>query len=235
MALSRRQKKGSSSIFPTNWDYPNLAKSIAEENVPPALYEKAINAYDGKKYLLLQNQPAQNEDGMDWLYGFYVRKDIADKVGIDPQSVVTKEAFYTFLKAIKDANLQENGQPVFPLGGFSNGWSVGIGNTMFNSGGSYVDKGDGTVEHNFFTKGYEEYTLFYRKLVEEGLMDRKHSPRLTRSPRRKSIRAASPFLPHTIRPFWMPPKNMSLHTLEAITSRSAPWSVRMLNRIALRI
>ena len=36
---------------------------------------------------------------------------------------------------------------------------------------SYVDKGDGTVEHNFFTKGYEEYTLFYRKLVEEGLMD----------------------------------------------------------------
>lgn len=29
-------------------DYPNLAKSIAEENVPPALYEKAIDAYDGK-------------------------------------------------------------------------------------------------------------------------------------------------------------------------------------------
>lgn len=60
---------------------------------------------------------------------------------------------------------------MFPLGGFSNGWSVGIGNTMFYSGAGYVDKGDGTVEHNFFTKGYEEYTLFYRKLVEEGLMD----------------------------------------------------------------
>lgn len=152
-------------------DYPNLSKSIAEENVPPALYEKAINAYDGKKYLLLQNQPATNEDGMDWLYGFYVRKDIAEKVGVDPQSVVTKDDFYNFLKKIKDANLQENGQPVFPLGGFSNGWAVGIGNTMFYSGASYVDKGDGTLEHNFFTKGYEEYTLFYRKLVEEGLMD----------------------------------------------------------------
>ncbi|MGE7055794.1 extracellular solute-binding protein [Paenibacillus glucanolyticus] len=152
-------------------DYPNLSKSIAEENVPPALYEKAIDAYDGKKYLLLQNQPATNEDGMDWLYGFYVRKDIAEKVGVDPQSVVTKEDFYNFLKKIKDAKLQENGQPVFPLGGFSNGWAVGIGNTMFYSGASYVDKGDGTVERDFFTKGYEEYTLFYRKLVEEGLLD----------------------------------------------------------------
>lgn len=151
--------------------YPNLMKSIAPENVPPALYEKAIDAYDGKKYLLLQNQPATNEDGMDWLYGFYVRKDIAEKLGVDPQSVKTKEDFYNFLKKIKDANLQVNGQPVFPLGGFSNGWAVGIGNTMFYSGASYVDKGDGTVEHNFFTKGYEEYTLFYRKLIEEGLLD----------------------------------------------------------------
>nr|WP_154893217.1 extracellular solute-binding protein [Paenibacillus xylanexedens] len=152
-------------------NYPNLAKSIAEENVPPALYEKAINAYDGKKYLLLQNQPATNEDGIDWLYGFYVRKDIAEKVGVDPQSVVTKEDFYAFLKKIKDANLQENGQPVFPLGGFSNGWAVGIGNTMFYSGASYVDKGDGSLEHSFFTPGYEEYMLFYRKLLAEGLLD----------------------------------------------------------------
>lgn len=152
-------------------NYPNLAKSIAEENVPPALYEKAINAYEGKKYLLLQNQPATNEDGIDWLYGFYVRKDIAEKVGVDPQSVVTKEDFYAFLKKIKDANLQENGQPVFPLGGFSNGWAVGIGNTMFYSGASYVDKGDGSLEHSFFTPGYEEYMLFYRKLLAEGLLD----------------------------------------------------------------
>ncbi|MCM3203120.1 extracellular solute-binding protein [Paenibacillus illinoisensis] len=152
-------------------NYPNLAKSNAEENVPPALYEKAINAYEGKKYLLLQNQPATNEDGIDWLYGFYVRKDIAEKVGVDPQSVVTKEDFYAFLKKIKDANLQENGQPVFPLGGFSNGWAVGIGNTMFYSGASYVDKGDGSLEHSFFTPGYEEYMLFYRKLLAEGLLD----------------------------------------------------------------
>ncbi|MGO4374048.1 ABC transporter substrate-binding protein, partial [Paenibacillus sp. MCAF20] len=74
--------------------YPNLAKSIAKENVPPALYEKAIDAYDGKKYLLLQNQPATDADGIDWLYGFYVRKDIAAQIGVDPQSVKTKDDFY---------------------------------------------------------------------------------------------------------------------------------------------
>jgi len=150
--------------------YPNLAKSIAKENVPPALYEKAIDAYDGKKYLLLQNQPATDEDGIDWLYGFYVRKDIAEKLGVDPQSVKTKEDLYNFLKKIKDAGLEANGQPVIPLGGFHNGWAVGIGSTMFYGAG-YVDKGDGTLEHNFFTKAYDEYTLYYRKLIAEGLLD----------------------------------------------------------------
>src|SRR5690606_29107542 len=116
-------------------------------------------------------QPATDEDGTDWLYGFYVRKDIADQIGVDPQSVKTKDDFYNFLKKIKDANLKANGQPVIPLGGFSNGWAVGIGNTMFYGGAGYVDKGDGTIENSFFSKGYDEYTLYYRKLLSEGLLD----------------------------------------------------------------
>lgn len=151
--------------------YPNLARSIAPENVPPALYEKAIDAYGGKKYLLLQNQPATGEDGMDWLYGFYVRKDIAEQLDVDPQSIRTKDDLYNFLKKIRDAGLTANGQKVIPLGGFHNGWAVTIGNTMFWSGASYLPQSDGTLEHHFFTKEYEEYTLYYRKLMEEGLLD----------------------------------------------------------------
>ncbi|GGD81532.1 extracellular solute-binding protein [Paenibacillus nasutitermitis] len=150
--------------------YPNLAKAVAKENVPPALYEKAIDAYDGKKFLMYQNHPATDEDAMDWLYGFYVRKDIAEKIGVDPQSVKTKDDLYNFLKKIKDANLNENGMPVIPLGGFHGGWAVNIADTMFY-GTTYIDKGDGTLEHNIFTKAYEEYTLFYRKLISEGLLD----------------------------------------------------------------
>ncbi|NIK80250.1 putative aldouronate transport system substrate-binding protein [Paenibacillus castaneae] len=150
--------------------YPNLAKAIAEENVPPALYEKAFNAYGGKQFLLYQNHPATPEDAMDWLYGFYVRKDIAEKIGVDPQSVHTKDELYSFLKKIKDAGLSENGMPVIPLGGFHDGWAVGIANTMFYGSG-YIDKGDGTLENSFFTKAYEDYTLYYRKLLAEGLLD----------------------------------------------------------------
>ncbi|MFD0711583.1 extracellular solute-binding protein [Paenibacillus sp. GCM10027626] len=150
--------------------YPNLAKLVAKENVPPALNEKAIDAYGGKKYLLLQNQPATDKDGMDWLYGFYVRKDIAEKVGVDPQSVKTKEDLYQLMKKIKDVDLKANGLPVIPFGGFHNGWAVGIGNTMFYPT-DYNDKGDGTLEHVFMTKTYDDYTLYYRKLVSEGLLD----------------------------------------------------------------
>jgi len=150
--------------------YPNLAKLVAKENVPPALYEKAIDAYGGKKYLLLQNQPATDKDGTDWLYGFYVRKDIAEQVGVDPQSVKTKDDLYNLFKKIKDANLKANGLPVIPFGGFHNGWAVGIGNSMFYPT-DYLDKGDGTLEHVFFNKAYEDYTLYYRKLISEGLLD----------------------------------------------------------------
>ncbi|WNQ08871.1 extracellular solute-binding protein [Paenibacillus aurantius] len=150
--------------------YPNLAKGIKKENVPPALYEKAIGAFGDKKYMLYQNQPATDKDALDWLYGFYVRKDIADKIGVDPQKVKTKDDLYAFLKKIKDAGLKENGMPVIPLGGFHNGWAVGIGSTMFY-GSNYVDKGDGTLENVFFTKAYEDYTLYYRKLLSEGLLD----------------------------------------------------------------
>ncbi|QGQ95309.1 extracellular solute-binding protein [Paenibacillus psychroresistens] len=150
--------------------YPNLSKALAKENVPPALYEKAFGGIDGKKYLMYQNQPAKPEDATDWLYGFYVRKDIATKIGVDPQSVITKSDLYNFLKKIKDADLKENGMSVLPLGGFSNGWAVGIGNTMFY-GSDYIDKGDGTIEHVFFNKAYEDYTLYYHKLLSEGLLD----------------------------------------------------------------
>ncbi|QGG56726.1 extracellular solute-binding protein [Paenibacillus sp. B01] len=150
--------------------YPNLSRAIAKENVPPALYEKAIGAFGDQSYMLFQNQPLTDKDAMDWLYGFYVRKDIADQVGVDPQSVRTKDDLYAFLKKIKDADLKENGMPVFPLGGFSNGWAVGIGNTMFY-GTEYMDQGGGTLEHVFFTKPYEDYTLYYRKLLAEGLLD----------------------------------------------------------------
>ena len=81
---------------------------------------------------------------------------------------------------------------------------------MFYSGASYVDKGDGTVEHNFFTKGYEEYTLFYRKLVEEGLMDPEAFTQTDPIAKEKSIKAALPSWSRTIRPSWMLPRSMSL-------------------------
>jgi putative aldouronate transport system substrate-binding protein len=150
--------------------YPNLAKAIAKENVPPALYDKAIGGVNGKKYMLYQNQPATAKDAMDWLYGFYIRKDIADKVKVDPQSVKTKDDLYNLLKKIKDAHLSESGMPVIPLGGFHDGWAVSIGDTMFFPT-TYADKGDGTLEHVLMTKAYEDYTLYYRKLVSEGLLD----------------------------------------------------------------
>lgn len=150
--------------------YPNLAKTIAKENVPELIYKNAIDAYDGKKYVLYQNYPATDQDIQDWLYGFYIRRDIAEQIGVDPQAVKTTEDFYQLLKKIKDANLTVNGMPMIPFGGFSNGWAVGLANSAFFPA-QYVDKGDGTFEHSFFTKGYEDYTLYYRKLIGEGLLD----------------------------------------------------------------
>jgi putative aldouronate transport system substrate-binding protein len=154
--------------------YPNLAVSVAEDKVPSHMWARYFNPanFDGSSYMLYSGNPSTPEDVKDWLYNQYVRKDIAEAVGIDPQSVHTPDEFYNFLKAIKDGGFEENGQSVMPLGGFHGGWALDIMNKMFFNGASgWVFRDDGTVKFDFMIDERMKAILYIRKLVSEGLID----------------------------------------------------------------
>lgn len=150
--------------------YPTLAKNVGKDLMPPDIYNTYHSFSGNKQFFMYNRYPAKPEDIKDWLHGFYVRKDIAQKIGVDPQSVHTPDDLYNFLKKIKDANIQEKGKTVIPLGSAANGWALYLMNKMFfNFVGFKMD--GGTAQYSFMTPEVEKQILYTRKLIAEGLID----------------------------------------------------------------
>ncbi|WP_054861138.1 extracellular solute-binding protein [Gracilibacillus sp. JCM 18860] len=154
--------------------YPNLAEVVKEENMSTSLYNDIISQQEGGQFMLHSMYPATEADIEDWLYGLYVHKDIAKEVGIDPGSVKTPEDLYNFLKAVKEGEFQASGNLVFPLGAYDNGWPLDITSEMFvpvaGAGSWFIDE-EGNARYNFMTEEYEEWILYMRRLMSEGLLD----------------------------------------------------------------
>src|SRR5699024_1814223 len=144
------------------------------ENMSPALYDNYFSKQEGGQYLLHSEYPATEEDVKDWLYGLYVHKDIADELGVDPQSITTPDDLYDFLVKVKEGDFNANGSHVFPMGAYDNGWPLDITSEMFvpvaGAGGWFFDEED-NAHYNFMTDEYVDWVLFMRKLMDEELLD----------------------------------------------------------------
>lgn len=153
--------------------YPNLAELVKKENMSGDIYD-VISKQNGGQFMLHTGYPAETEDIVNWLYGLYVNKDIAKKVGIDPQSVHTPDELYDFLQAVRDEDLKANGKPVFPLGAGAGGWPLDILSEMFvpvAGASSWMIEADGNAKLNFMTDEYQSYILYMRTLLTDGLLD----------------------------------------------------------------
>ncbi|WP_066195963.1 MULTISPECIES: extracellular solute-binding protein [Gracilibacillus] len=155
-------------------EHERLAEVVKEENMSVSLYNDIISQQQGGQFILHSMYPSTEEDIGDWLYGLYVNQDIANEVGIDPDSVQTPDDLYDFLKAVKEGGFEESGNEVFPLGAYDNGWPLDITSEMFvpvaGAGSWFIDE-EGNARYNFMTEEYEEWVLFMRKLMAEGLVD----------------------------------------------------------------
>ncbi|TDQ42042.1 extracellular solute-binding protein [Aureibacillus halotolerans] len=155
-------------------EYPNLQALVAEENMSPSLRDSIFARQEGGQYMLHTRYPAEKEDIGNWLYGLYVNKEIAASVGTDPQSIHTPEQLYEFLQSVKEQQLEINGNPIFPLGSLSGGWPLDIMSEMFvpvAGASSWMIDDDGEATLNFMTDEYEDYILYMRQLLAEGLLD----------------------------------------------------------------
>jgi putative aldouronate transport system substrate-binding protein len=152
-------------------EYPLLATNADPDHTPAGSQENLFDVVPGKKFFMYGGYPATPDDLTDWLYGFYVRKDIAEKTGIDPTTIHTPDDLYTFLKTIKDLDLKQDGKTIFPLGSFQGGWWLQYANKMFTNNNADYSWASGSPEYQFMSDKYTEQTLYFRKLISEGLID----------------------------------------------------------------
>lgn len=131
---------------------------------------------DGATYLVhmsIDEEPA--DPGMKTIGGPYIRKDIADQLGIDPLSITTTEQMTELLNQIAEAGItDDNGNPVTPLGptvwGGSERSAVYQDLVWEGAGGEKFAKDGEEVKHESMTDYAEQRVAHVRQLLADGLM-----------------------------------------------------------------
>lgn len=133
--------------------------------------------FNGEHYVIPAGIPASDEDIINWCHNAYIRKDILEKMGVDPKSITSSDKLYELLKAIKARSSEfkdANGNDIIISGGWHGGygWEALINSfvsqrNMFSS----FKVEDGQVKLYENTDMKEQQILYMRKLISEGLFD----------------------------------------------------------------
>lgn len=185
--------------------YPNIAKMVKKENMSPTQYANVISKQKGGQYILIATTPAKKEDIYNWLYGLYVNKDYAARVGIDPQSVHTPQDLYLYLKKVKSLGLKSSGKTVYPLGANGGGWPLEIMSEMFvpvAGAGSWLIDENGNAKVNMMTQEYQDYILYMNKLLREGLLDPQAYSQTTAIAKEKFAQGRDAVIPNQFDGLW---------------------------------
>lgn len=131
---------------------------------------------DGATYLVHMAIDQKAADpGNKTIGGLYVRKDIADSLGVDPYSITTSAQLQDFLKKVQAGNfVDDNGNPVTPLGptvwgGSDRPWPYM--DLVWTSAANEKFYNDGTgAQHESMTDYAQRRVKFVRQLLADGLM-----------------------------------------------------------------
>ncbi|UPQ86577.1 extracellular solute-binding protein [Ignavigranum ruoffiae] len=131
---------------------------------------------DGATYLVhmaIDQNPA--DPGTKQIGGPYIRRDIAEQLGINPQEINTTEQLKDLLIKIKEGDFKDdNGSPVVPLG--PTVWGGSERPFIYNdlvwegAGGEKFWKDGDQVKHESMTDYAEKRVAYVRNLLAEGLM-----------------------------------------------------------------
>lgn len=131
---------------------------------------------EGATYLVhmaINQEPA--DPGSKQIGGPYIRRDIAEELGINPQDINTTEQLRDLLNQIKEGGFtDDNGNPVTPLG--PTVWGGSDRPFIYNDlvwqgeGGEKFWKDGDQVKHESMTDYAEKRVAYVRELLAEGLM-----------------------------------------------------------------
>lgn len=156
------------------------------ENIKPSLSEgltKDFIKYDledeefGGEHYFIPACVTPMEERMNVSYeGLFMREDIYNAIGFDPESFKTSEDLYNVMTKIKAGGFKDaNGKDIIVGGLLHNSNGLGQYTKEFTDAeggftGLYIDD-EGHVKDDLYNPLLDEQILFVRKLVSEGLMD----------------------------------------------------------------
>lgn len=133
--------------------------------------------WDGATYLVHMSIPRNPADpDPKYIGGLYIRKDIADKLGVEMDSIHTADQLEEVLRKIQEGDFKDvNGNPVVPLGptiwgGSDRPWPYR--NLIWEGQGAQKilkDK-DGNIKHECMTDYAEKRVELVRRWLKDGLM-----------------------------------------------------------------
>ncbi|CAM4514103.1 putative aldouronate transport system substrate-binding protein [Paenibacillus endophyticus] len=134
--------------------------------------------YNGSAYSVHINIPREGGYSVrKYISGPYIRKDIADALGVDPRTITTSSQLYELAKKIKEGHFKDNnGKEVSPIGPiiWGGGDRASLYNdlvwTGYNGEGFKHDAATGKIMHESQTDYGLKRVEFVQKLLKEGLM-----------------------------------------------------------------
>ncbi len=133
--------------------------------------------FNGAAYVVHINLTREPGYGVNkYVTGPYIRKDIADALGVDPRKITTTEQLYELVKKIKAGGFKDNnGKGVYPIGPII--WGGGDRPSLYNdlvwsgfNGEGFKRDASGKILHESQTEYGLKRVEFVQKLLKEGLM-----------------------------------------------------------------
>ncbi len=133
--------------------------------------------YDGARYVIPTGTPNGTPESItNWAYGVFVRGDVPEALGIDPESIKTSDQLFDFMKKAQEYGFKDiNGNDTIVATTYHEGWDYTGYTLNFDRksvSGGYQLLEDGTVQYDALTDNWVEKNLFLWKLVNEGLLDK---------------------------------------------------------------
>lgn len=155
------------------------SKYLEEDYLPADTRDNIMfrKEWDGASYLIHMaiNRNA-GDVGRPTVGGLYIKKDIVDALGIDPNEVNTSEKLVELAKQIQAGNfVDDNGKAITPIG--PTAWGGSDRDWLYNdlvwtgvSGEKFMKDENGKILHESQTKYGIERVKFVQQLMNEGLM-----------------------------------------------------------------
>lgn len=153
---------------------PNLSENLTDDF---RKYDVEDPEFGGKHYFITGATPVDEvrDNPNSNPGGFWIRKDIFDKLKIDRDSINNSEDLYELLKKIKNEHfLDANGKEIIPGGMMHSGEGEGNYYKSYdcNTMTGYMQDENGKTMDVFYSDLLDKTILFMRRLYQEELVDK---------------------------------------------------------------